>query len=107
MNELDKSGVSFVAGLALGTIFFGGLWWTVRKGLTSDHPATWFLVSQVSRMAVTMFGFYFVADGQWQRLLFCLAGFLVGRVIVTRLSRIAESVRSPAAKETDYASESR
>ncbi len=107
MNELVNAGVPLVAGLALGTIFFGGLWWTVRQGLTSDRPATWFLVSQVSRMAATLFGFYFVADGQWQRLLFCLAGFLVARVIVTRLSRIAESARSPAAKESDYASESR
>ncbi len=107
MNELVNNGVPLVAGLALGGIFFGGLWWTVRKGLTSDHPATWFLASQVSRMAVTILGIYFVAEGQWQRVLLCLAGFLLARVIVTRLSRIAATPRSHAAKETDYASQPR
>ncbi len=26
---------AFLAGLALGAIFFGGLWWTVRRALKS------------------------------------------------------------------------
>jgi F1F0 ATPase subunit 2 len=30
------------AGLLLGAIFFGGLWWTVRKGVSSKRPALWF-----------------------------------------------------------------
>ncbi len=107
MHELFNTAVPLIAGLALGAFFFGGLWWTVRKGLTSDHPATWFLVSQLSRMAVTLFGFYFVADGQWQRVLLCLAGFLIVRVVVTPISRIAESSQSTVAKETDHASQSR
>ena len=107
MNEIAKSVVPLIAGLALGAVFFGGLWWTVRKGLTSDHPAAWFLVSHVSRMAVTFLGFYFVADGQWQRVLLCLAGFLIARVIVNRLSRITDASRPHAGKETDYASQPR
>ncbi|QDV26442.1 ATP synthase subunit I [Aureliella helgolandensis] len=107
MNDLVNAGVPVVAGLALGAIFFGGLWWTVRSGLTSGHPATWFLVSHVSRMAVTLLGFYWVADGKWQRVLLCLAGFLIARVVVTQLMRSAESSRSHTTKETEYASQPR
>ena len=29
----------FIAGLALGTVFFGGLWLTVRKAVVSKKPA--------------------------------------------------------------------
>ena len=33
-----------VAGGVLGGIFFGGLWWTTRKGLSAGQPALWFFV---------------------------------------------------------------
>lgn len=107
MSEAINTGIPLLVGMALGTFFFGGLWWTVRKGLTSDHPATWFLLSQLTRIAVAVLGFYFIADGQWQRVLVCLAGFLIARVVVTRLTRIPESSRPHSAKETDYASQPR
>ena len=75
------------AGLLLGAIFFGGLWWTVRKGVTAKQPALWFLGSMVLRMSIVTTGFYFVSSGHWQRLLICLLGFILARVIVTRLTR--------------------
>jgi len=34
--------LALAAGLVLGAIFFGGLWWTVRKGVSSKYPALWF-----------------------------------------------------------------
>ena len=46
------------AGLALGLIFFGGLWWTVRKAVASRQPALWFLGSLLARMAIVLAGFY-------------------------------------------------
>lgn len=78
---------AFTAGLALGTIFFGGLWWTIQKGASSSRPAILFLTSAVLRMAIAMIGFYFVASGHWQRLLACLVGFLIARLAVTWLTR--------------------
>ena len=39
----------FVAGALLGAFFFGGLWWTVQKGVTSEQPALWFLGSLLLR----------------------------------------------------------
>jgi F1F0 ATPase subunit 2 len=74
-------------GVLLGAIFFGGLWWTVRKSLSSERPALWIFTSLLLRMGVTLTGFYLVSDGQWQRLLLCLLGFIMARLVVTWLTR--------------------
>jgi F1F0 ATPase subunit 2 len=34
MNEVFSLASASVAGLLLGAMFFGGLWWTVRAGMT-------------------------------------------------------------------------
>lgn len=76
----------WLAGLALGVFFFGGLWWTVRKGVRSNNPAFWFTGSLLVRMGVTMAGMYVFASGGWERLLACVAGFFIARVLVTRFA---------------------
>ena len=78
---------SLFAGVLLGAVFFGGLWVTVRRGLTSHQPALWFLPSMLLRTAIAVAGFYFVMQGDWRRLVACLAGFLLARVCVLRLTR--------------------
>ena len=78
--------LSGMAGAALGVVFFGGLWWTVRKAVTSGQPALWFFGSVLLRMAVALAGFYFVSDGHWERLLACLLGFVIARFILMRLA---------------------
>jgi F1F0 ATPase subunit 2 len=75
-----------VTGLGLGTFFFAGLWWTVRRSLSAAQPALWFLCSLVTRTAVTLAGFYLVSAGDWQRLLACLLGFTVARFLVMRIA---------------------
>lgn len=87
MNDPLTLILAFAAGVALGAVFFGGLWWTIRKGITSPRPATLFLTSVVLRMAIALVGFYFVSGGQWQRLLACLVGFITARLAVTWLTR--------------------
>jgi F1F0 ATPase subunit 2 len=43
------------------------------------------------RTGIVLAGFYFIARGQWERLVACLCGFVISRmmarVIVTRLTR--------------------
>jgi F1F0 ATPase subunit 2 len=80
---------AWVAGVLLGAVFFGGLWWTVRKGLSSRHPALWFLGSLLLRTSITVTGFCFVASGHWERLLVCLLGFIAARLTITYLTRDA------------------
>lgn len=85
MSEWLMSALTLAAGLLLGAIFFGGLWWTVRKGVSSKRPALLFLGSLLVRTGIVVTGFFLVSDGHWQRLLTCLLGFAIARFIVTRL----------------------
>ena len=78
---------ALLTGIALGAMFFGGLWWTVQKGVSSKQPALWFLGSLLLRTWLTLAGFYFVARGNWARLPVCLVGFVAARLIVTRYTR--------------------
>jgi F1F0 ATPase subunit 2 len=86
MNEALILGLVGVAGLFLGVIFFGGLWWTVSKGMASPRPALWFIGSLVLRTGIVLAGLYVIAGGAWQRMLMCLLGFVVARFIVTWLA---------------------
>ena len=96
MNEVLTLTLAWVAGLGLGAIFFGGLWWTVRRGVSSPQPARWFLSSLLLRMSIAVAGFYFVSAGHWQRLLLCLLGFIMARLLVTRLTRpVKEASHAP------------
>jgi F1F0 ATPase subunit 2 len=82
--------LALVTGVLLGAIFFGGLWWTVRKGFSSERPALWFFGSLLLRTSITLAGFYFIARDDWERLLACLLGFVMARFVVMRLTRTAE-----------------
>jgi F1F0 ATPase subunit 2 len=90
MNNILTMILMVVAGGGLGAVFFGGLWWTVRKGLGSKRPALWFFGSMLLRMSITLVGFYFVTGANWKRLFFCLLGFIIARFIVIRLTRATE-----------------
>jgi len=92
-----------IAGLLLGFAFFGGLWWTVRKGLSSTDPAWWFLGSFLIRMGVVLTGFIVVSAGHWQRLVACLLGFFVARLIVARLVRPPLTDQPPAIPRATHA----
>lgn len=87
MVELQSLAPAFVAGLVLGAIFFGGLWWTVRRGLTTAQPALWFLGSLLLRTSIALVGFFLVAGSEWGRWLTCLLGFIVARLMVHRLTQ--------------------
>ncbi len=103
MNEVLSLAGSMAAGVLLGAIFFGGLWLTVRKGVSSKQPALWFFGSLVMRMSVVLSGFYFVSGGRWERLLACLLGFIMARLVVMRLTQASGENHPPAAQEADYA----
>ena len=90
MNETLSLVLALVTGVLLGVMFFGGLWWTVRKGVSSKRPVLWFFGSLVLRISIVLAGFYLVAGGHWERLLVCLLGFIIARFIVTRLTRTAK-----------------
>ncbi|MFC1947861.1 ATP synthase subunit I [Chloroflexota bacterium] len=93
MNDILSLVLALVTGVLLGGIFFGGLWWTVRMGVSSKRPALWFFGSLLIRMIIVLAGFYFVTGGHLERLLLCLLGFVITRFIVTRLTRTAKKTK--------------
>ena len=102
MTEITLHILVMLAGGVLGVLFFGGLWWTIKKGVSSTQPALLFFASMCLRTTVVLIGFYFIGDGHWSRLLACLLGFTIARFIVMRFT---ESQAGTAAREADHASE--
>ena len=104
MGDIPALALALLVGALLGAFFFGGLWWTVRKAVTSEGPAIWFLGSLLLRTGVILAGFYFVSQNHWSRLVMCLLGFLIARVIVVkRLTRAPEEEATPSEEETGFA----
>lgn len=82
MSEISNLVLSFIVGLLLGVLFFGGLWFTVKKLTTSTIPALLVLSSFVFRISIVLIGFYFIGLSDWKKLIVCLIGFIVARFVV-------------------------
>ena len=103
MSEFLSLATTLVAGVLLGAFFFVGLWWTVRRGVSSEWPALWFFGSLLVRMSITLTGFYFVGQEHWERWLSCLIGFVVARLITWWLTRLSGDNQTGPAQEASYA----
>jgi len=86
MSETVGVSAAVLAGVLLGAVFFGGLWWTVRRALPSSQAPLWFFGSLLIRTAIVLGGFYLVSHGDWRRMVGCVAGFLLARTVVFRLT---------------------
>lgn len=94
--------LAFIAGLALGTLFFGGLWLTVKKAVTAKIPALWIFGSFFLRISITLVGFYFISSGNWKRLLICVAGFIVARTLVIHFTKSVDKKQIQLKKEVSH-----
>lgn len=104
MSEPILLTLSFVTGIVLGIVFFGGLWWTIRHGLNSARPALWFFLSLVLRTAVVVSGFYLVGHSHWSHLCSCLLGFILVRLVLIKRLPPALTDNSTVAQEHPHAS---
>lgn len=101
MNEALKMIIAFIVGLALGALFFGGLWLTVRKAVTTAKPAFLILGSFIIRIALVLIGFYFIGTDSWQRLLIALLGFLIARFLAIHFTKAKQPmVKKEVSHET-------
>ena len=103
MNELLFLASALAAGLLLGAFFFGGLWWTVIRGVSSPRPALWFFTSMLLRTSATLPGFYFIGGEDWRRWLVCLLGFVLARLAVKWLTHMPAEPHNVRAAENSYA----
>ncbi|WP_247256871.1 ATP synthase subunit I [Pseudomonas moorei] len=88
MNDLSLL-ASLLAGMVLGVVFFGGLWWTVQRAMSSHWVGLWFFGSLLLRTVIVLVGLYLSCGDVWQRWLAALLGFTVARLVITRISRPA------------------
>jgi F1F0 ATPase subunit 2 len=88
MAQINTLVPPLLVGLVLGCWFFYLLWLTVQKGLQSPYPALWFFSGLLLRMFSTIAGFYWIANNDMWRLLACLIGFVLGRLLITKLLSI-------------------
>jgi F1F0 ATPase subunit 2 len=86
MMTMDIAGLlmALVIGTAIGIFYFMGLWWTIQKLPETRRPGLWMMSSYFIRTAVTIFAFYLVMGGHWQRLLVSLVGFVTIRMVLVR-----------------------
>jgi F1F0 ATPase subunit 2 len=88
-----------LGGLALGGMFYGGLWFTVERLIKSAAPPTngertsrgasagIAMSSLLVRFALALAGFIWMTNGRWQNALACLAGFEAARLAIVRWRR--------------------
>ncbi len=105
-NEVLSMLLVAALGFLLGLIFFGGLWWTIRRMLHSPRPALWMLGSLLLRLGIVSSGFWLIAGHDWKRMLASLAGFLIARFVLTRPSRVQQGQTIDVAKQDRHASQS-
>jgi F1F0 ATPase subunit 2 len=89
VGELASWVLIVAAGGVLGWLYFGGLWWTVRRLPGADHPAALVLGSFVLRAVLVAVGFVVLLAGDPLRLVAVLVGFLAVRGVLVRRVRLA------------------
>ena len=99
MVETSAIMLAMLVGSLLGTVFFGGLWWTIQRSVGSNAPALLFGCSFLIRTLIAVAGFYFASQGDWRRVLACLFGFLLARIFVTRMTRLPSERKIRAIEE--------
>ncbi|MDD3657158.1 MAG: ATP synthase subunit I [Atribacterota bacterium] len=73
-------------GFLSGVFYFGGLWLTLQYMVHSRYPAVITLLSYILRVAVSFFILLYIARfGEWTYVLYWLAGFILARIILSRL----------------------
>jgi F1F0 ATPase subunit 2 len=106
MNDILQIIGVFIAGFAIGTFFFGGLWFTIKKAVSSKIPALWFFGSFIVRVSITLLGFYYVAAGNLQSLLICTLGFVIARIVVSQVTKPTSEKTVEPFKVKEYETES-
>jgi len=104
MNDNLVLLLAAAGGGCLGVFYFVGLRWTLRKSLTSRATALWFSLSFLLRSSVCLYGIYWIGANDFVRILVCLGGFIVARMIVMKLTPDSTFTLNSEASEAGHAS---
>lgn len=85
--------LSIFAGISLGVIYFGGLWYTVNMIAKLRRPWILVTVSFLARNAIVLVGFYFLMIHHWSNLVAAFIAFILTRQVMI-------SSKSPGSKKS-------
>lgn len=86
MSDVIALAAGLVAGVVLGMVFFGGLWWTTQRLATSSRPGLLLTVSLLVRVVVLVAGLFGLARIGGGPLLLAALGLVCVRVVLVRLA---------------------
>lgn len=93
--------VGLVLGLAVGGLYFGALWLTLREVPRARHPGTLVLASYLLRLVGAGMGFYGVLRlGGAAGVVAALLGFLLARQLLLR--RIGAGIGTPEQEGAEW-----
>ncbi|WP_028829601.1 ATP synthase subunit I [Proteocatella sphenisci] len=78
---------SFLTGMVLGIIFFGGLNYTIKYITKVKNPVLFVTMSFVLRMAVLLAGFYQLRNSGYMSMVIALIGVITARIAITYFVR--------------------
>ncbi|WP_394699723.1 ATP synthase subunit I [uncultured Anaeromusa sp.] len=82
---MEPFAIAFAGGLAAGGIFFGGLWWTVRRVVFVKYPVRVLLGSFILRTVVFLgLGVYLCGDDIFRIGIFAAGALLVRTILLRR-----------------------
>lgn len=103
MNEMTDLFISLLIGFGTGILFFYGLWKTINRLPLSQWPGLWFFASAIIRIGLTALGFCYVInlnpDGGFIRVIVCLSGFILARLLMTSLT-LKQSIKDSHATQS-------
>lgn len=77
-------GLSFMAGLVMGYVYFLGLWLTVVHLQRAKRPVFLAATSFLIRVSIILGLLGLISAGAWQRLPLALLGFLLAREVLRK-----------------------
>lgn len=73
---------SFLMGIGIGLIYFGGLYWSTGKIDSVKSPAFLMIASMLLRMIILLLGLYYLAQSGYQSVLAGFVGIMIVRFIM-------------------------
>ncbi len=69
------------AGIIIGALYFGGLWLTLNRLTKTKSWSLWLGFSFLVRSSIAVAGFWLLGNGDWQRIVALLTGFMIVRFL--------------------------
>ena len=72
----------FIAGVAIGLFYFGGLWLTVKKAVRVKRSELLLIISFIVRAGLSLVLFFILMNGYWLNAVMLLVGFIISRTVL-------------------------